>query len=172
MHQSTSPSMSQTIWPRWSSRQFLSLSIVQTFLAPCDVWLFPKLKEKLWDNWGDDRGCDEGHWHARARGLRWGLPEVVGIVQQVHCSWRRLLRRGLEFHVSIKVPIRKKKSGNFLNNPCISMCCALEIACQDFWFLFPKIYTKRLFLGSMKPQCFCGGGEGEQSCKTILSKEP
>ena len=25
--------------------------------------------------------------------------EVVGMVQQVHCSWRRLLRRGLDFHV-------------------------------------------------------------------------
>ena len=32
-------------------------------------------------------------------GLPWGLPEVVGTVQQVHCSRRRLLRRGLEFHV-------------------------------------------------------------------------
>ena len=29
----------------------------------------------------------------------WGLPEVDGTVQQVHCSRRRLLRRGLEFHV-------------------------------------------------------------------------
>ena len=28
-----------------------------------------------------------------------GLPEVVGTVQRVHCSWRRLLWRGLEFHV-------------------------------------------------------------------------
>ena len=36
----------------------------------------------LWDNWGDERGCDE----------------VVGTVQG-HCSRRRLLRRGLEFHV-------------------------------------------------------------------------
>ena len=44
-------------------------------------------------------GCDEGHWHAHTRGLRWGLPEVVGTVQQVHCSRRRLLRRGLEFPV-------------------------------------------------------------------------
>ncbi len=26
------PSLSQTIWPRWASRQFLSLSIVQTLL--------------------------------------------------------------------------------------------------------------------------------------------
>ena len=32
MHQSTTPSLSQTIWPRWASRQFLNLSIVQTLL--------------------------------------------------------------------------------------------------------------------------------------------
>ena len=32
MHQSTSPSLSQTIWPRWVSRQFPSLPIVQTLL--------------------------------------------------------------------------------------------------------------------------------------------
>ena len=38
----------------------------------------------LWDNWGDERGCDEGHWHAHTRGLPWGLPEVVKTVQQVH----------------------------------------------------------------------------------------
>ena len=35
----------------------------------------------------------------QSRGLPRGLPEVVGMVQQVHCSWRRLLQRGLEFHV-------------------------------------------------------------------------
>ena len=40
MHQSTTPSFSQTISPRWASRQFLTLAIVQT----CDFWLFPKLK--------------------------------------------------------------------------------------------------------------------------------
>ena len=32
MHQSTSPSLLQTIWPRWASRQFLSHSIVETLL--------------------------------------------------------------------------------------------------------------------------------------------
>ena len=32
MHQSTPPSLSQTIWPRWASRQFLSLPILQTLL--------------------------------------------------------------------------------------------------------------------------------------------
>ena len=69
-------------------------------LAACDFWLFPKLRGlSLWDNWGDERGCDEGHWHAHTRGLPWGLPEDVGTVQQVHCSRRRLLWRGLEFHM-------------------------------------------------------------------------
>ena len=53
----------------------------------------------LWDNWGDERACDIGHWHVHIRGNPWGLPEVVGTVQQVHCSRRRLLRRGLEVHV-------------------------------------------------------------------------
>ena len=38
MHQSTTPSLSQPIWPRWASRQFLSLPIVQTF------WLFSMLR--------------------------------------------------------------------------------------------------------------------------------
>ena len=32
MHQSTTPSLSQTIWPRWASRQFLTLPIVLTVL--------------------------------------------------------------------------------------------------------------------------------------------
>ena len=32
MHQSTNPSLSQTIWPRWASRHFLTLPIVQTLL--------------------------------------------------------------------------------------------------------------------------------------------
>ena len=32
-HQSTTPSLSQTIWPRWASRQFLSLPVT------CSLWL-------------------------------------------------------------------------------------------------------------------------------------
>ena len=32
MHQSTTPSLSLTIWLRWASRQFLTLPIVQTLL--------------------------------------------------------------------------------------------------------------------------------------------
>ena len=32
MHQSTTPSLSQTIWARWASRPFLTVPIVQTLL--------------------------------------------------------------------------------------------------------------------------------------------
>ena len=98
IHQSTTPSLSQTIWPRWASIQFSNLPIVQT----CSLWLLliPKAQKlSLWDNWGDKRSCDEDYWHADTRGLPWGLEEVVGTVQQVHCSRRRLCRRGQEFHV-------------------------------------------------------------------------
>ena len=69
---------------------------------PCSLWLLliPKAQRlSFWDNWRDERGSNEGHWHAHTRGLPWGLAEVVGTVQQVHWSRRRLLRRGLEFHV-------------------------------------------------------------------------
>ena len=41
MHQSTTPFLSETIWPRWVSKQFVTLCIV---LAPRDFWLFPKLR--------------------------------------------------------------------------------------------------------------------------------
>ena len=66
------------------------------------------------DSWGDERGCDEGHWHAHTRGLLWGLSEVVGTIQ-VHCSQRRLLRRGPEFHVcTINKSAHTKKVWKFI----------------------------------------------------------
>ena len=98
MHQSTTPSLSQTIWPRWASRQFLSLPLVQTLLTVTFAYslnleavVMRQLRrwKKLWR-----RSLTR-----YTRGLPWGLSEVVGTVQQVHCSRRRLLRRGLEFHV-------------------------------------------------------------------------
>ena len=117
MHQSTTPSLSQTIWPKWTSRQFPSLPIVR----PCSLWLLviPQAQRlSLWDNWGDEIGCDEGHWHAHTGGLPWGLSQVVGTVQQVHCSRRRLLRRGPEFYVCTiyKSAHTKKMYGNLFND--------------------------------------------------------
>ena len=44
IRQSITPSFSQTIWPRRASRQFLSLTIVQTLLPV--TWLFPILSSE------------------------------------------------------------------------------------------------------------------------------
>lgn len=67
-------------------------------LDPCHFWLFPKLKENLTGS----RYVTIEETVTRVidtltqEDFQGGLPEVVGKVQQTHCS-RRLLRRGLEF---------------------------------------------------------------------------
>ena len=68
-------------------------------LAPCDFWLFPKLEavimrqlriwKRLWRRW---LTCSR-------KSTSMDLSEVVGTVQQAHCSRKRLLWRGLQFHV-------------------------------------------------------------------------
>ena len=94
---------------KWVPRQFLTLPIV----LACSLWLLviPEAQRlSLWDNWTEERGCDEGHWHGHTIGLPWDLPEVFGTVQQVNCSRRSLLWRGLEFHVcSINKSAHTKK---------------------------------------------------------------
>ena len=96
---------------------------------------------KMGINKGDERGCNEDHLHAQTIGLPSTLPEVVETVQQVHCSRRRLLRRGLEFHVctAIKVPIQKK-SGNVLCAPCIFLYIYLHIYTYVYVFLYLYVY--------------------------------
>ena len=98
MQQSTTPSLSQTIWARWASTQFPTLPTVQTLVPvtfayslSSEAVVMRQLRrwKRLW----------QSHWHVHTRRLPWGLAEVVGTVQQVHSSWRRLLQRGLEFHV-------------------------------------------------------------------------
>ena len=94
IHQFTTPTLSQTIWPRWASRQYLALAIVQTLLPV--TFGYSLSSQPV----------------AHKRGLRWGLPEVVGTVQPVNCSRRRLLWRArLEFYVcTINKSAHTKKS--------------------------------------------------------------
>ena len=97
MHQSTTPSLLQTIWPRWASRHFLSLLIVQALL-PVTFGYSLSLEAVIMRQLRRWKGLWQRsltHSHKR---ISMG-PEVVGTVEQVHCSWRRLFRRGLEFYV-------------------------------------------------------------------------
>ena len=69
------------------------------FLTPSTPLIIPHWLPAFLESLMPLKNCDEGHWHAHTRGLPWGLPEVIGTVQQVHCSQRRWLWRGLEFRV-------------------------------------------------------------------------
>ena len=93
--------------------------------APCDFWLFPKLKENL-------RGCR----YETIEELKEAVMKVIDTLTQedFHRALQKLLERynkciaaGGDFFeeeksfmcvLLIQVLIRKK-SGNFLNNPCI-----------------------------------------------------
>ena len=98
--QCTSPQLHpcQTIWPRWASRQFLSLPIVQTLLPVTFGYSLSSesvviRQLRRWKRlWWRSLTCS----HKRTS---IGPSRIVGTVQQVHCRRRRLLRRGLEFHV-------------------------------------------------------------------------
>ena len=112
MHQSTTPPLSQTIWPRWASTQFLSLPIVQIllpvtfgyFLSP-EAVIMRQLRrwKRLWrrsltrshkrTSMGRSRSC----WYCTTSAFQ---PEEI--------TSNQLL--------SIKVPIRKK-SAKLFNGP-------------------------------------------------------
>ena len=102
-------------------------------------------------HWGDERGCDEGHWHAHTRGLPSGLTEVVGTAEQVLYSRRRLLRRELEFHVcTIHKSAHMKKSRNLFIDPhiyiyiyiygcmCVDLCVCSWMGGQKRDLIFCK----------------------------------
>ena len=88
-------------------------------LAPCDFWLFPK-----------PRGCR----YETIEEMKEAVTKVIDtliqedfhwafqkLLEQVHCSWWRLLRRGLEFHVcTLNKSAYTKKSGIV----CTSFVCS------------------------------------------------
>ena len=111
---------------------------------PCSLWLLviPSAQRlSLWDNWGDERGCDEGHWHAHTRKLPWSLPEVFGTIQ-VHCSRKRLPRRGLEFHLCTinKSAYTKKSLETYLMILVYVFVCVCVCVC-----VCPHIGSSRSF---------------------------
>ena len=120
MYQSITPYLSQTIWPRWASRQFLSHPIVQTLLPETFAYSLSSVC------------CYE-----TTEEMKEALTKVIDTLTQedFHGAFQKLLEwyskciaaRGHYFKgdlsfmcvLSIKVPIRKK-SGNLFNDTCIS----------------------------------------------------
>ena len=106
MHQSTTPFLSQTIWPRWAILQ----SPYSPDVGPCDFWLFPKL-----------RGCR----YETIEEIEESVTKVIDTLTQedFHGAFQKLLetyKKGIAAGgdyfegdesfmrvLSIKVPIRK-----------------------------------------------------------------
>ena len=91
-------------------------------LAPCDIILFPKLKEKV-------RGCR----YETIEEMKEAVTKVIDTLTQEdfhgpsRSCWNKCIAAGGDYfegdksfmcELSIKVPIRKK-SGNLSNEPCI-----------------------------------------------------
>ena len=106
--------------------------------------------------WGV-KGVQEEIRSEEASTLPWGLREVVGTLQQVHRSQRRLLRRGLEFHVCTvnksahTKKKKKKKTGKLLKAlhihvyMCVCMCVC--------WPTIVEGDPKPLFSITTTPRC-------------------
>ena len=93
------------------------------------------------DSWDDEIGCDDGHWHAQTKRLPWGHPEVLGTVQQVYCSPRGLLRRGLEFHAcTINKSLHTKKVWNLIVCSLYIYIYIYIIIINSFLFSYASLY--------------------------------
>ena len=80
-------------------------------LALCNFWLFPKLRGYRYEKIEEMKeAVTKVIDMLTQEDFDGGLEEVVGTVEQVHCSRRRLLRRGLEFHVcTVNKSVHTKK---------------------------------------------------------------
>ena len=146
-HQSTTPSLSQTIWPRWASTQFLSLPKVQTLLPVTFAYSLSSRKTleaiimrqlRRWKRlWRRSLTCSHKRTSMGAfqKLLEWYNKCIGGDYFKGDLSFMCVL--------SIKVAIRKK-SGNLLCAPC--MICVSKKKLIIFpnawiqillkWFLF------------------------------------
>ena len=59
-------------------------------LAPCDFWLFPKLTGCFYENWEDERSCDEGHWHTH-------IEDFHGASQKLLERYNKCIAAGSEY---------------------------------------------------------------------------
>ena len=80
--------------------------------CPCNFWLFPKLRGCRYETTEEMKeAVTKVIDPLTQKDFHEALQEDVGTVQQVDCSQRRLLRRGLEFHVcTINKSAHTKKS--------------------------------------------------------------
>ena len=121
MHQSTTPSLSQTIRPRWASRHFLSLPIVQTlppvtfgYSLSSQAVVMRQLRrwKRLWrrllicSHKKISMGPSRSYWNRKTRALQ---PEEItsrgNTVSCVYYQWKCPYKKSLETYLMILVPV-------------------------------------------------------------------
>ena len=101
-------------------------------LAPCDFWLFPKLRGHCYETIEEMK---EAVMKVIDTLTQEDFPEVVGTVQQVHCSQRRLLwRRRVSCVCTINESAHTKKVWKLI-------VCTSYISFFFFFFFF-NLYKK------------------------------
>ena len=137
MHQSTTPSLSQTIWPRWTSRQFLSLPILQTLLpvtfgyslsSQAVVMRQLRRGKRLWrrpltrSHKGTSMGLSRSCWNGTTSALQ---PEEItskGIrVSCVYYQWKCPYEKSLETYRMHLVWIFRPSRLGLSNTPTASL---------------------------------------------------
>ena len=138
MHQSTTLSLSQTIWPRLASRQFLTVPIVQPLLPgtfgyslSSEAVVMRQLRrwKRLWQ-----RSLTRSHKRTSmglSRSCRNGITSALQL-EEITSKWDK----SFMYVLSIKVPIRKK-SGNLFNDPRICPVTDFELyLLRNIWAPF------------------------------------
>ena len=131
------------------------------YLAPCDFWLFPKLRGCRYETIEEMKEAVIKVIDTLTQeDFHWAFQKLFGTVEQAHFSRTRSLRRGLEFHVCTinKVPIRKK-SGNFFNAPrtlaiypyMVNFC--FNIISSDLLFIYYLLFITLLEKSPVSLDC-------------------
>ena len=129
IHKSPNPSLSQTIWPRWASRQFLSLPIVRTLLPV--TWLFPKhrgcryetIKDMKVDMTKLTKTLTQEDFHGACRSCWNGTTSVLQ-PEEITSSFICVLP------IKVHIP---KKSGTLFNDPRINHYSMSKRKIKIFW---------------------------------------
>ena len=118
-------------------------SSLSLYLDPCEFWLFPKLTGYRYETMEEMKEAATKVIDTLTQeDFHGGLPEVVGTVQEVHCSRGRLLRRRLEFYVCT---INKSAHTKKVWKPivCTSYVIVILAFCNHFIFFLMLLFTPR-----------------------------
>ena len=138
-------------------------------VAPCDFWLFLKLRDCRYETIEEMKeAMTKVIDTITQEDFDWAFKKLLERYNKVHCSWRRLLRRRLEFYVcTINKSAHTKKSGNLFNVP--------RIYVYIYIFIYIYIYNIYIYIGDRcrgRPECFLFNSDHTEVLGLVLHLSP